>query len=93
MIAYNADDAALYGVLYHYPATQNNPTDEVLQIYDWDTGVSTRGSDNALECWRAYMHVHLRTNGCGENPTIEKVFGLDSIRSQFLSVCVCLRAT
>lgn len=40
MIAYNADDAALYGVLYHYPATQNNSRDEVLQVYDWDTGVS-----------------------------------------------------
>jgi len=38
MIAYNADDAALYGVLYHYPATQNNTGDEVVEIYDWDTG-------------------------------------------------------
>ena len=42
MIAYNADDAALYGVLYHYPATQNNPTDELLDIHDWDTGVSAK---------------------------------------------------
>ena len=40
MIAYNADDAALYGVLYHYPATQNNHKDQVVEIYDWDTGVS-----------------------------------------------------
>ena len=42
MIAYNADDAALYGVLYHYPKTDNNAPDELLQIYDWDTGVSTK---------------------------------------------------
>ena len=41
MIGYNADDAALYGVLYHYPATQNNTSDEMVQIHDWDTGVST----------------------------------------------------
>ena len=40
MIAYNADDAALYGVLYHYPATTNNPANEMLKIYNWDTGVS-----------------------------------------------------
>ena len=40
MIAYNADDAALFGFLYHYPATINNPTNEMVKIYDWDTGVS-----------------------------------------------------
>ncbi len=40
MIAYNADDAALYGVLYHYPATQNNTSEDFVQIYDWDSGVS-----------------------------------------------------
>ena len=40
MIAYNADDAALYGVLYHYPATNNNTEGEMIQIYDWDSGVS-----------------------------------------------------
>ena len=40
MIAYNADDAALYGVLYHYPATYNNTEEEMVQIYDWDSGVS-----------------------------------------------------
>ena len=40
MIAYNADDAALYGVLYHYPATQNNTSEDVVQVYDWDSGVS-----------------------------------------------------
>lgn len=43
MIAYNADDAALYGVLYHYPATYNNTKDEMIQIYDWDSGVSEQG--------------------------------------------------
>jgi dipeptidase len=38
MIAYNADDAALWGVLYHYPPTQGNEG-EHLKVYDWDTGV------------------------------------------------------
>jgi dipeptidase len=39
MIAYNADDVSLYGVLYHYPASRN-AQDEMVQVYDWDTGVS-----------------------------------------------------
>jgi hypothetical protein len=52
MIAYNADDAALYGVLYHYPATQNNTKDEVVEIYDWDTGVSVydTGKGDSIQC-------------------------------------------
>jgi hypothetical protein len=41
MIAYNADDVSLYGVLYHYPPTQGKEG-EMLKVYDWDTGVSTR---------------------------------------------------
>lgn len=40
MIAYNADDIGLYGVLYHYPSTIGKGG-EMLQVYDWDTGVST----------------------------------------------------
>ena len=39
MIAYNADDISLYGVLYHYPPTQGKQ-DEMVQVYDWDSGVS-----------------------------------------------------
>jgi hypothetical protein len=40
MIAYNADDAALWGVLYHYPPTQGKEGEQ-LKVYDWDTGVRT----------------------------------------------------
>ena len=39
MIAYNADDVSLYGVLYHYPATQGKEGD-MIDVYEWDTGVS-----------------------------------------------------
>ncbi len=48
MIAYNADDAALYGVLYHYPATYNNTEDKMVQIYDWDSGVSAQESESKM---------------------------------------------
>ena len=48
MIAYNADDAALYGVLYHYPATYNNTEEEMVQIYDWDSGVSAKESASKM---------------------------------------------
>lgn len=37
MIAYNADAPTLYGVLYHYPATQNNTG--TRKVWDWDSGV------------------------------------------------------
>ena len=37
-ISYNADSAALYGSLYHYPAATNK-AGTMKQIYDWDTGV------------------------------------------------------
>ena len=40
MIAYNADDVGLKGVLYHYPATTNNNPRDSIPIYEWDTGVS-----------------------------------------------------
>ena len=50
MIAYNADDAALYGVLYHYPATYNNTEEEVVQIYDWDSGVSVQEMKFEEDC-------------------------------------------
>jgi hypothetical protein len=40
MIAYNADDVGLHGVLYHYPATTDNPIHQMISIYEWDTGVS-----------------------------------------------------
>ena len=48
MIAYNADDAALYGALYHYPATYNNTEEEMVQIYDWDSGVSAKESASKM---------------------------------------------
>ncbi|KAL3919019.1 MAG: hypothetical protein SGARI_007303 [Bacillariaceae sp.] len=37
MIAYNADDVGLKGVLYHYPATSGNGLNETIPIYEWDT--------------------------------------------------------
>jgi dipeptidase len=40
MIAYNADDVSLYGVLYHYPSTLGK-ADENVTVYEWDTGVSS----------------------------------------------------
>jgi hypothetical protein len=39
MIAYNADDVTLYGVLYHYPKTTNNDVNDMIPVYNWDTGV------------------------------------------------------
>ena len=39
MIAYNADDVSLFGVLYHYSRTQGLEG-ESIRIYEWDTGVS-----------------------------------------------------
>ena len=39
MIAYNADDLTLYGVLYHYPPTQGK-AGENISVFEWDTGVS-----------------------------------------------------
>ena len=39
MIAYNADDLTLYGILYHYPPTQGK-AGENITVYEWDTGVS-----------------------------------------------------
>lgn len=39
MIAYNADDVSLYGVLYHYPAAHGQ-AGKSRSIYEWDTGVS-----------------------------------------------------
>jgi len=39
MIAYNADDVSLFGYLYHYPATEGKQG-EMIQIYEWDSGVS-----------------------------------------------------
>ena len=41
MIAYNADDVSLYGVLYHYPAAHGKEG-ESRSIYEWDTGVSSK---------------------------------------------------
>jgi hypothetical protein len=43
MIAYNADDVTLYGVLYHYPKTTNNDVDDMIPVYNWDTGVRRIG--------------------------------------------------
>jgi hypothetical protein len=41
MIGYNADDPSLYyGVLYHYPATTDNEDGSMVEVYNWDTGVS-----------------------------------------------------
>jgi dipeptidase len=40
IIAYNADSPTLFGVLYHYPAADNNiPNGTMRKIYDWDSGV------------------------------------------------------
>ena len=36
MIAYNADSPTLYGVLYHYEASSDNPT--TRKVFDWDSG-------------------------------------------------------
>jgi dipeptidase len=37
IVAYNADDAKLYGTLYHYPAADH--VDGTLRkVYDWDSG-------------------------------------------------------
>jgi Peptidase family C69 len=41
MIAYNADSGSLMGFLYHYPPTFGRGGQE-RQIYEWDTGVSSR---------------------------------------------------
>lgn len=38
IVAYNADSGALYGSLYHYPAT-DHPEGAMKNIYDWDSGV------------------------------------------------------
>ena len=40
MIAYNADSDNLFGYLYHYPPTHDNPEGTMREIYEWDTGVS-----------------------------------------------------
>jgi dipeptidase len=37
MVTYSADSYALYGELYHWPATQYTPG-AMLNIYEWDTG-------------------------------------------------------
>ena len=37
MIMYNADDPALWGVIYHYPATSGKGG-ESRKVYDWDGG-------------------------------------------------------
>lgn len=47
MIAYNADDVGLNGVLYHYPASNNNDhIHDTISIYEWDTGVSSTNSSS-----------------------------------------------
>ena len=38
MISYNADSAALFGQLYHYPAATHQDGD-LRKVYDWDSGV------------------------------------------------------
>jgi hypothetical protein len=38
MISYNADSAALFGQLYHYPAATHQDGD-MRKVYDWDSGV------------------------------------------------------
>ena len=38
MIAYNADSPALFGYLYHYPASHHEPG-TMRSVYDWDSGV------------------------------------------------------
>ena len=38
LLSYNADAGELYGQLYHYKATESNPTGTEKQIFEWDTG-------------------------------------------------------
>ena len=38
MIAYAADAAELYGKLYHWPKSKHDPNNDVVKIYDWDSG-------------------------------------------------------
>eukprot|EP01034_Spumella_vulgaris_P027599 gene27599-34344_t len=37
IVAYNADAATVYGVLYHYPASTHS-SEDLREVYDWDTG-------------------------------------------------------
>jgi dipeptidase len=37
IIAYNADSATVYGMLYHYPAADHGPN-ATREIYNWDSG-------------------------------------------------------
>jgi dipeptidase len=37
IIAYNADSATVYGMLYHYPAADHAPN-ATREIYNWDSG-------------------------------------------------------
>jgi hypothetical protein len=37
IIAYNADSATVYGMLYHYPAADHAPN-TTRDIYNWDSG-------------------------------------------------------
>lgn len=41
MVAYNADSAALYGSLYHYPA-RDHDAGSTRRIYEWDTGIAAK---------------------------------------------------
>jgi hypothetical protein len=47
IIAYNADDVGLKGVLYHYPATENNKPSHMIPIFEWDSGVSGKTCDHS----------------------------------------------
>jgi dipeptidase len=38
LLAYNADDTELMGMLYHYPAKTTNGTGKMRKIYSWDNG-------------------------------------------------------
>lgn len=37
IISYNADSGTLFGSLYHYPTSDNEPG-VMRDIYDWDSG-------------------------------------------------------
>jgi dipeptidase len=38
LLAYNADDTELMGMLCHYPSTRTNGTGKMRKIYSWDNG-------------------------------------------------------
>ena len=57
MITYNADSAALYGQLYHYPASTNE-NGTMRKVWDWDTGVYLGDIEEAPETYNVVGNVN-----------------------------------